>query len=154
LLVCLQHASGSGAQLPRRVAVWKSLRWICISRCLGARPCERGEEVALPRQRVTLASAPCESVPALIETLSGCRGLAVRFAICTHAFIYHLIISYYYCALPPPCVFLLRARREPVAGTSRSPAEACVVISLLVPCYWVCPGASRHGCWARREGRP
>lgn len=46
LLVCRQRASESGAQLPRRVAVWKSLCRVYISRCMCARSYERGEEVA------------------------------------------------------------------------------------------------------------
>lgn len=113
---------------------------------------------SLPRQRVTLASAPCESVPALSETLFGRRGFALSLATCSmcmfiHLSSNHMYTSYYYCALPSPRVFLLRARRKSVAGASGSPAEACIVVSLLVPYYWVCASASRHSCWARCEGR-
>ena len=147
------------------IVVWKSLRRIYISG-LHVQDRESTMEAAilvlLPRKRGDVDVDPCqvrhvcELVPTVSVTTSRLQRACSKLRhISTFIRLSssRMYISYYYYAsniLPPPCVLLLRAWRE-IACTQIRPSEAIVVVPLIVPCYWICACAGRHGDRTRGE---
>ena len=141
------------------IVAWKSLRCNDISRCI-----VQDRESALWKLRSGGAVAKetwAIPVKCAMRICSGCGWDIVLFCAmlrmytCIRLSSNHMYTSSCRRAtslLSPPRLFLLRAWRE-VAWARVLPFEAsCVVVPLLVSCYWICACTGRHSCWTCSEG--